>query len=506
MPQPLAARESDVRFGHWRRVKRESAAASGPATVGVVRYKEEFFRHAVFTADIATLTVSYLFAYWLRDQMAGKQVGLMMPVAEYIWILWIILPTWLAALNAVQLYDSGSYASRVQLVRKLTKAHIVASLVLLSAMYLLKQLIVSRLFLDTFVAITLVTLAAEKLGIRSILRYLASRRDDHLIWKVLIVGAASDADGYLRLLRDQPHWRVETVGIIEPPAQTVPFAARDGGRTEYWTRLLKDYITDEVIAVSTWREAAWMDGLAQACAEKGVTFRVFVKMPPTNVGRYRVDSVGSSAYLLSLEVTQQNVLPLLIKRGMDAFGAILGLSICGAVYLLYRRRLQRESPGPVLFRQQRIGQNGRQFTLYKFRTMCPDAEQKLAQLLPKNQMNGQIFKIKDDPRVLRAGHLLRMRHLDELPQCWNVLKGEMSLVGTRPPTPTEVTQYRTHHYRRLSMKPGITGLWQLNGNAGVRDFEDVVRLDCEYIDNWSLLGDLAIMAKTVGTILRGGGW
>jgi lipopolysaccharide/colanic/teichoic acid biosynthesis glycosyltransferase len=138
--------------------------------------------------------------------------------------------------------------------------------------------------------------------------------------------------------------------------------------------------------------------------------------------------------------------------------------------------------------------------------MCADAEERLTELLDKNEMKGHIFKIRDDPRVTPFGRSLRRRHIDELPQFWNVLRGDMSLVGTRPPTPAEVFRYAPHHRRRLSMKPGITGLWQLQGNAAIPDFEEIVRLDCQYIDNWSLLSDLKILFKTLVHLIRGDGW
>jgi len=179
---------------------------------------------------------------------------------------------------------------------------------------------------------------------------------------------------------------------------------------------------------------------------------------------------------------------------------------CAAVYLCYGRRLRRESGGSTLFRQQRIGKNGRAFTLYKFRTMCVGAEQQKAAVRVHNEMSGPMFKIRNDPRVTSIGRRLRRRHLDELPQFWNVLRGDMSLVGTRPPTVDETTAYDEHHHRRLSIKPGITGLWQLNGNGATKDFEEVVKLDCEYIDNWSLWLDFKIVGRTVAKMLRGDGW
>jgi lipopolysaccharide/colanic/teichoic acid biosynthesis glycosyltransferase len=191
---------------------------------------------------------------------------------------------------------------------------------------------------------------------------------------------------------------------------------------------------------------------------------------------------------------------------MDIVGSLVGLVFCGVVYLCYAPRLKRVSPGPVLFEQQRGGHNGRIFTVYKFRTMYLDAEQRLPQLLSRNSVKGVMFKMENDPRVVTCGRSLRRTHLDELPQFWNVIKGEMSLVGPRPNPAREVVGYGYHHFRRLSMKPGITGLFQINGHSAVGDFDEVVKLDCEYIDNWSLWLDCRIIANTLLKILRADGW
>lgn len=270
--------------------------------------------------------------------------------------------------------------------------------------------------------------------------------------------------------------------------------------------VLREHVVDEVVVVSPWREGVDLEELAGVCKERGVTFRTLVEMPPARGGSYHVEDLGMGLYLLSMETIPQETLALFIKRLLDIIGATVGLILCGLVYLWYGPKIHRESPGPVLFRQTRVGQNGRLFTLYKFRTMCLDAEKRLKELHSGNEMKGNIFKIKDDPRVTPTGRVLRRRHLDELPQFWNALKGEISLVGTRPPTPNEVAQYLPHHCRRLSMKSGITGLWQLNGNGVVNDFEEIVRLDCEYIDKWSLWLDCKILANTVMKVMRGSAW
>ncbi|HEV3109611.1 MAG TPA: sugar transferase [Candidatus Binataceae bacterium] len=230
-------------------------------------------------------------------------------------------------------------------------------------------------------------------------------------------------------------------------------------------------------------------------------------MPQPVAGEYQVEDLGRGEYFVSIESVPREMLTLTAKRAIDVVVATAGILVCGLVFPWYAWRLRRESPGSVLFRQKRIGQNGRVFTLYKFRTMYPDAEEeRLRELTDQNEMRGMLFKIKDDPRVTPTGRFMRRTHVDELPQFWNVLKGDMSLVGTRPPTENEVRLYQSHHYRRLSFKPGITGVWQINGNGKVCDFEEVVKLDCEYIDTWSLWQDCKILSRTLLTMARAEGW
>ena len=276
---------------------------------------------------------------------------------------------------------------------------------------------------------------------------------------------------------------------------------------EAWSDVLKRYAVDEVVAVTGgWNQSAIWDDLAEACADRGVIFRQLVVMPKPKIGKYHIEDAGNGQYFVSLETVPQDFLALAVKRVLDIAGAILGVMLCALVFPFYALWLRIVSPGSVLFRQERIGRNGRFFTMYKFRTMRPDAERELPELMTLNQMTGALFKIRNDPRIVAGGNLMRRTHLDELPQFWNVLMGDMSLVGTRPPTRLEVESYKDHHYRRLSMRPGITGVWQVTGNARVYDFEEVVKLDCSYIDHWSLALDLELLAKTVLKVVRFGGW
>jgi lipopolysaccharide/colanic/teichoic acid biosynthesis glycosyltransferase len=193
-----------------------------------------------------------------------------------------------------------------------------------------------------------------------------------------------------------------------------------------------------------------------------------------------------------------------VKRGIDAAGSATLLLLSAPIVALSALAIKLDSKGPVFFRQIRCGMNGRHFKIVKLRTMTVDAEEQKAELMGLNEMDGPVFKMRDDPRVTRVGRILRRLSLDELPQFWNVLVGDMSLVGPRPPVPIEVAEYATFDRRRLSMRPGITCLWQVNGRNTI-GFTDWVKLDLEYIDTWSLSQDVKILAKTVPAIVRGTG-
>lgn len=193
---------------------------------------------------------------------------------------------------------------------------------------------------------------------------------------------------------------------------------------------------------------------------------------------------------------------VIAKRTLDIFGGIIGLLLTGIFTVIIGPLIVLESPGPIFFSQTRIGKNGRRFKIYKFRSMYADAEERKKELMEQNKMSGLMFKMDDDPRITKIGKFIRKTSIDEFPQFWNVLKGDMSLVGTRPPTEDEFKQYKARYKKRLTMKPGITGLWQVSGRSSITDFEDVVKLDVQYIENWSFGMDLRIILQTVLVVLK----
>lgn len=194
-----------------------------------------------------------------------------------------------------------------------------------------------------------------------------------------------------------------------------------------------------------------------------------------------------------------------LKRCMDIAGSLVGLILMVIAFLVFAPFIKLQSPGPIFYAQTRIGKNGRRFKFYKFRTMIVGADDMKKDLMEHNEMQGLMFKMEEDPRIFPVGKVMRKFSIDELPQFWNVLKGDMSLVGTRPPTEDEFEQYELHHKARLGIRPGLTGMWQVSGRSDIKDFEEIVALDTQYISNWSLAMDIRILFRTVGVVLTGKG-
>ncbi|MCL2865332.1 MAG: sugar transferase [Lachnospiraceae bacterium] len=241
-----------------------------------------------------------------------------------------------------------------------------------------------------------------------------------------------------------------------------------------------------------------LDKMVKKYESLGLVVNVNIQLPGLNLRNHRSTVRYFNGYnTVSFAKSVQGLRMVMIKRMMDVFLSMVGLLFSAVVILLVAPFLLIESPGPLFFSQIRIGKNGRKFKLYKIRSMYPDAEARKKELMEKNEMDGLMFKIKDDPRVTKVGAFIRRTSMDELPQLWNVLKGDMSLVGTRPPTEDEYIQYELPYKRRLSIRPGITGMWQVSGRSNITKFEDVLALDLEYIDKWSLYLELKILLKTV---------
>ncbi|MCR5784813.1 MAG: sugar transferase [Eubacterium sp.] len=276
----------------------------------------------------------------------------------------------------------------------------------------------------------------------------------------------------------------------------------EGDETQYigsldnLEEIIHKNMIDQVFFMRTKENPKDLEPYVQLCMRIGVSARVVFDPFKYDKTQNYVSSLGTYP-LITYHTVDMDVYSRIIKRMFDFAGSLAGIVLFSPIMLITALLVKLESKGPVIFRQKRVGLNGRQFYMYKFRSMCEDAEEKKSELMDENRMqSGLMFKMENDPRVTKVGRFIRKTSIDELPQFFNVLVGNMSLVGTRPPTIDEVEQYETDHWRRLSIKPGITGMWQVNGRSNITDFDEVVALDTEYIDNWSVWLDIRILFKT----------
>lgn len=265
---------------------------------------------------------------------------------------------------------------------------------------------------------------------------------------------------------------------------------------------VQNHIVDEVfIDLHDERETSV---LMNVFVNMGLTVHINLVQSASFMENKRIHSFGEFT-VISSSMKFASPRQILMKRIMDICGGLVGLVLTGVAFLIFAPIIYHQSPGPIFFSQERVGRNGRLFKIYKFRTMYLDAEERKKELMAQNKMSGLMFKMDNDPRIFPIGHFLREKSIDELPQFWNVLKGDMSLVGTRPPTVDEYQQYEARHRKRLAMKPGLTGMWQATGRSDITDFEEVVTLDAKYIQEWNILLDIKLIWMTIMSVLKGKG-
>lgn len=332
------------------------------------------------------------------------------------------------------------------------------------------------------------------------------------IERVVVVGSSRLATRVMQALADQRQFGYELVGFVDdsPMREELTFAtqhqvlrARHLGAFHDLGEVVRRYAVDEVFLALPSTSHEQIVHLLATCRERAVRFKLVPDLFEVSFSQVQVDEIDGIP-LIGLHAPTISGWDGLVKRAVDVALSLLILVVGAPVIALIALAIRLDSPGPILFPQVRIGKNGRPFTLYKFRSMYQDAEQRLAILKERNEAVGALFKIRDDPRRTRVGRLLRRTSLDELPQAINILRGEMSWVGPRPQLPSEVAQYQDWQYQRLEVTPGLTGLWQVSGRSDLT-FEEMVLLDLYYAEHWSLGLDLKIMLRTLPAVLRARG-
>ncbi len=321
--------------------------------------------------------------------------------------------------------------------------------------------------------------------------------------KMFLITTSAYAEEITRKLSDTTEWSFEITGIAlmdQETAgsciQTIPIIA---GVSDLFEQF-KTKVVDEVFIHLPDYSKEGIEELIINFESMGITVHVNIDYF-NNVIAHKTTEVFAGFTVLSYEASTFDYRRLFVKRIIDIFGSLVGLMITVVLTPFIALVIKLDSKGPVFFAQKRVGKNGRHFKLYKFRSMYIDAEERKQELMAQNEIDGPMFKVEHDPRITKVGALLRKTSLDELPQFYNILIGNMSLVGTRPPTVDEFNQYELYYRRRLSIKPGLTGLWQISGRSNITDFKEVVKLDLEYIDNWSLTSDIRILLMTIWVVV-----
>jgi exopolysaccharide biosynthesis polyprenyl glycosylphosphotransferase len=468
----------------------------------LIRRHIVLLRAALMAADALVAVAAFTVAAQLRFGDADadalwRSLGAPPPIVGLAYAL-----LWVAALWSQRLYRLRANWSWMTELRDILRATVILAFGTLSALFLLKLPDVSRLFLVwLFIAQPLLTLVT-RLSLRAFFGFIRQRGMNTRF--VLVIGTGGEADRFADSVERHRQLGLQVVGHLRAPGERRPNVRRPIlGSLDELERMLHEQVVDEVAICLPLKAWGLVDPVVRLCQEEGKIVRIPLDAIGPSLAEGRVEEF-EGAPILSLLYGPDRVIGLAAKRLVDLLGSVAALLVLSPVILAVAIAILVFQGGPVLFRQMRVGLHGRPFTMLKFRTMIPGAEEQLSELLARNEVNGHAFKLAGDPRLTSTGRWLRRFGLDELPQLLNVVLGEMSLVGPRPPLPREVAGYGIWHRRRLSMKPGITGLWQI-GTPRVQDFDRWVELDLAYIDRWSLWLDLKIMLRTIPAMLHGNG-
>ncbi|MCI8948720.1 MAG: sugar transferase [Lachnospiraceae bacterium] len=454
--------------------------------------------------DAACLVISLVLAFQLRYRIF---MGISHP-GDQIWLLPLMLVILVMA-NMIfefshHFFRQGYLKNLVQVI----KLQITVSVALVVLLYLMHQAtLLSRLVFGYFIILNTVLTYAGHLLLKQYMMKVF--RKSKYSSRLLIVATREKIQDIIWNIVRFNEWNRNLVGIalmdvdaVGQKVEEIPVVANTRNFMEY----VIHHDIDEVFIMDSERlhhktVETWIKELEQMGIIVDMNIDIFDievhgKKTLNRVGKYAVVTFARNLFS-----TKQ----ILAKRMLDVVGSLVGMILLGIATIFIAPAIKMESPGPVFFGQTRIGKNGRRFTFYKFRSMYQDAEERKKELMAKNEVQGLMFKMEDDPRITKVGKFIRKTSIDELPQFWNVLKGDMSLVGTRPPTVDEFEQYEAKHKCRLSMTPGLTGMWQISGRSDIKDFDEVVKLDMQYIDNWTILKDIEILILTVFVVLTGKG-
>lgn len=466
------------------------------------------FKRFLFFSDLSIVVVSFVIGYFMRGQIYDLR-----PLSFYIGFLPILLIIWGSLLYYFGMYRSNGVRKISEIIIIVFKTTVIGFIVFGSYVFVLHiQEDVSRLFMGLTFSCAAILITVEKLLLLYLYRLLSRKgtsfKSAFISFRsVLIVGTGKKVEQFIDLINSNPDWGIRIMGIVNIDSSLKREEIKGYGvigSINDILNIIHNNVVDEVVFIVPYSRLGEIEDAMLFCEREGLSVNLAVNFLELKFTKARQTSLGGFP-LLTFESTYHKVGMLFFKRVSDFIASIILLVILSPLLILIALIIKLASPGPVFFKQERCGLYGRRFIFYKFRTMFLDAESQLEGILDFNEMEGPVFKMTNDPRITVTGRFLRKFSLDELPQIWNVFMGEMSLVGPRPPLPEEVEKYDNWQRRKLSMRPGITCLWQIGGRSEVSDFNEWMRLDLEYIDNWSLWLDFMILLKTIPAVLTGRG-
>lgn len=454
--------------------------------------------YGLLLLDVMCITVAYAVAYLIRFQGGGGALGKREIMQIYLPFLLICMLNNFFTDEYKHFFQRGYYYEFIRVVRYNLFLFVVTGFYIYAFRL---ELEFSRLLLGYFVVINTVMTYLVRIAFKRVMNryYKKSRGSD----KIIVVTNDREIDTVIHHIEKDAGWSYEIIGMvvldtdrIGEDLKGIPVIAN----RENVIDIARQSAVDVVLVHCPQTEDKELELLIQSFLAMGVIChncmeRFSINTPCSSVGKF----VGFPVMTYSANVIDYR--RMMIKRLMDIVGGCIGLLFTMILTPFVALAIKLDSRGPVFFSQIRIGKNGRRFKMYKFRSMYIDAEERKKELMQQNEVNGLMFKMDKDPRITRVGNFIRKTSIDELPQFWNVVRGDMSLVGTRPPTEDEFEQYNIYYRRRLSITPGLTGMWQVSGRSDIKDFEDVVKLDLKYIDEWSLMQDMKILLQTVGVVL-----
>jgi exopolysaccharide biosynthesis polyprenyl glycosylphosphotransferase len=463
--------------------------------------------------DICLTATAFVGAYVIKRQLLPESFRGLTTAPNYYVVLLMIIIIWHVTFNVYGVYRTYRTRTYAQIFWNMTTAVSIGMLILGLCLYFFRITAVSRLMIGLFFALNIVLLAASKGIVYRILTHFREKGFNSR--NLLIVGSRERAKDVIESVGDHLVSGYRVLGCLDTDPREVGKVVKKGlrviGTVDQLKRILLKQVVDELVFAMPLTKINNADKCIAVAEEMGVAVRI---LPDWQIHKLMynpaIAHIRFQDFLglptMGLHSTPTDYGELIIKNAIDYIFAGIATLLSLPLFLVVAAAIKTASKGPVFFKQERCGLNGRKFMLYKFRTMRADAEERRQELRTLNEADGPVFKIKNDPRIIPfVGTFLRKTGFDELPQLINVLRGEMTLVGPRPPIPSEVEEYDIWQRRRLSMKPGLTCIWQSTSNRNDVGFEDWMKMDLSYIDNWSLELDLRILLKTAAVVLTGAG-